>query len=173
MPAALGQRNALLAASAGRRAPRVAAGVGRRVGAPRHRADARPRRGRSSASRALRRHAGGLGCGRRRCAYDRARSGRRDGRGGAGERLWSDLERGFTGQAAPRRARVRSARAGAAPTARRASSARAASPLLAEREELRTRGRAALLLLDDVMSELDAPRRARLVELLVAGGQSS
>jgi DNA replication and repair protein RecF len=47
------------------------------------------------------------------------------------------------------------------------------SLLLAEREELAAeRGTPPLLLLDDVMSELDAPRRARLVELLAAGGQS-
>jgi DNA replication and repair protein RecF len=34
------------------------------------------------------------------------------------------------------------------------------------------RGAPPLLLLDDVMSELDGPRRARLVELLRGGGQS-
>ena len=45
--------------------------------------------------------------------------------------------------------------------------------LLAEREELAAeRGAAPLLLLDDVMSELDAPRRARLVDVLRAGGQT-
>jgi DNA replication and repair protein RecF len=45
--------------------------------------------------------------------------------------------------------------------------------LLAEREELAAeRGAPPLLLLDDVMSELDGPRRARLVEVLRAGGQS-
>ncbi len=45
--------------------------------------------------------------------------------------------------------------------------------LLAEREELAAeRGAAPLLLLDDVMSELDATRRGRLVEVLRAGGQS-
>jgi DNA replication and repair protein RecF len=45
--------------------------------------------------------------------------------------------------------------------------------LLAEREELAAeRGAPPLLLLDDVMSELDATRRARLVEVLRAGGQS-
>jgi DNA replication and repair protein RecF len=45
--------------------------------------------------------------------------------------------------------------------------------LLAEREELASeRGAAPLLLLDDVMSELDAARRAKLVEVLRAGGQS-
>jgi DNA replication and repair protein RecF len=45
--------------------------------------------------------------------------------------------------------------------------------LLAEREELAAeRGAPPLLLLDDVMSELDASRRARLIEVLRAGGQS-
>jgi DNA replication and repair protein RecF len=45
--------------------------------------------------------------------------------------------------------------------------------LLAEREELAAeRGAPPLLLLDDVMSELDATRRARLVEVLRASGQS-
>jgi DNA replication and repair protein RecF len=45
--------------------------------------------------------------------------------------------------------------------------------LLAEREELAAeRGAPPLLLLDDVMSELDGPRRARLVDVLRAGGQS-
>jgi DNA replication and repair protein RecF len=45
--------------------------------------------------------------------------------------------------------------------------------LLAEREELAAeRGDPPLLLLDDVMSELDVTRRARLVDVLRAGGQS-
>ena len=45
--------------------------------------------------------------------------------------------------------------------------------LLAEREELAAeRSAPPLLLLDDVMSELDAARRARLVDVLRAGGQS-
>jgi DNA replication and repair protein RecF len=45
--------------------------------------------------------------------------------------------------------------------------------LLAEREELAAeRGAPPLLLLDDVMSELDATRRARLVDILRASGQS-
>ena len=45
--------------------------------------------------------------------------------------------------------------------------------LLAERETLAaSRGTPPLMLLDDVMSELDAGRRARLVDLLRAGGQS-
>jgi DNA replication and repair protein RecF len=45
--------------------------------------------------------------------------------------------------------------------------------LLAEREVLlEARGRSPLLLLDDVMSELDAERRLRLAELLRGGGQA-
>ncbi|MEX2196053.1 MAG: DNA replication/repair protein RecF [Thermoleophilaceae bacterium] len=45
--------------------------------------------------------------------------------------------------------------------------------LFAEREVLLDqRGRAPLMLLDDVMSELDASRRARLVELVRASGQA-
>src|SRR5262249_34278499 len=45
--------------------------------------------------------------------------------------------------------------------------------LLAEREELESeRGAAPLLLLDDVMSELDAHRRERLTTLLRRGGQA-
>jgi DNA replication and repair protein RecF len=45
--------------------------------------------------------------------------------------------------------------------------------LLAEREALEAaRGTPPLMLLDDVMSELDADRRARLVGLLRAAGQS-
>jgi DNA replication and repair protein RecF len=45
--------------------------------------------------------------------------------------------------------------------------------LLAEREALaESRGTPPLMLLDDVMSELDAGRRSRLVDLLRTGGQS-
>jgi DNA replication and repair protein RecF len=45
--------------------------------------------------------------------------------------------------------------------------------LLAEREELAAeRGAPPLMLLDDVMSELDAPRRALLIDVLRAAGQS-
>jgi len=47
------------------------------------------------------------------------------------------------------------------------------SLLLAERAAIAaTRGCAPLMLLDDVMSELDAERREALVALLTAGGQS-
>jgi DNA replication and repair protein RecF len=44
--------------------------------------------------------------------------------------------------------------------------------LFAERELLAERGRAPLMLLDDVMSELDVARRERLIELLRRGGQA-
>jgi len=44
--------------------------------------------------------------------------------------------------------------------------------LFAEREVLAAIGRPPLMLLDDVMSELDAARRERLVELVRAGGQA-
>ena len=76
---------------------------------------------------------------------------------------------------APRRAPAAARRrCRCAPTARRASSgprcSRCCSPsatLLAER-----RARPPLMLLDDVMSELDAERRELLAELLRAGGQA-
>jgi DNA replication and repair protein RecF len=44
--------------------------------------------------------------------------------------------------------------------------------LFAERDVLGARGRPPLMLLDDVMSELDATRRERLAELIRAGGQA-
>ncbi len=44
--------------------------------------------------------------------------------------------------------------------------------LFAERELLAERGRPPLMLLDDVMSELDAERRRRLTELVRSGGQA-
>jgi DNA replication and repair protein RecF len=44
--------------------------------------------------------------------------------------------------------------------------------LFAERDVLGARGRPPLMLLDDVMSELDATRRERLADLVRAGGQA-
>jgi DNA replication and repair protein RecF len=44
--------------------------------------------------------------------------------------------------------------------------------LFAERDVLGAAGRAPLMLLDDVMSELDASRRERLIELVRSGGQA-
>ena len=44
--------------------------------------------------------------------------------------------------------------------------------LFAERDVLGARGRPPLMLLDDVMSELDATRRELLAELVRSGGQT-
>ena len=91
------------------------------------------------------------------------------------ERLDSDLERGFTGHG-PHRDDLSFRRAGRelrAYGSRGQQRLGLLALLLAEREELGVaHGTPPLLLLDDVMSELDAGRRARLVEVLRAGGQS-
>ncbi len=91
------------------------------------------------------------------------------------ERLDSDLERGFTGHG-PHRDDLAFRRAGRelrAYGSRGQQRLGLLALLLAEREELGSEhGSAPLLLLDDVMSELDATRRARLVELLRRGGQA-
>jgi DNA replication and repair protein RecF len=91
------------------------------------------------------------------------------------ERADGDLERGFTGHG-PHRDDLSLRRDG---RELRSYGSRGQvrlgllALLLAEREELAAeRGAPPLLLLDDVMSELDGPRRARLVDLLRAGGQS-
>jgi DNA replication and repair protein RecF len=91
------------------------------------------------------------------------------------ERTDSDLERGFTGHG-PHRDELSLRRDG---RELRAYGSRGQvrlgllALLLAEREELAAeRGAPPLLLLDDVMSELDAQRRARLIDVLRAGGQS-
>jgi DNA replication and repair protein RecF len=91
------------------------------------------------------------------------------------ERTDGDLERGFTGHG-PHRDDLALRREG---RELRSYGSRGQvrlgllALLLAEREELGAeRGAPPLLLLDDVMSELDAARRARLVEVLRAGGQS-
>src|SRR4051794_1689024 len=91
------------------------------------------------------------------------------------ERVDSDLERGFTGHGrhpdglALRRA-GRDLRTYGSRGQQRLG---LLALLLAEREELAAeRGAAPLLLLDDVMSELDAPRRERLAGLLRRHGQS-
>ncbi|MBA3407627.1 MAG: DNA replication and repair protein RecF [Solirubrobacterales bacterium] len=91
------------------------------------------------------------------------------------ERLESDIERGFSGHGPHRdeivlRRETRELRAYGSRGQQRLG---LLALLLAEREALETsRGAAPLMLLDDVMSELDDGRRARLVELLRAGGQS-
>jgi DNA replication and repair protein RecF len=91
------------------------------------------------------------------------------------ERTPGDLERGFTGHG-PHRDDLSLKRAGRelrSYGSRGQQRLGLLSLLLAEREVLaESRGSAPLLLLDDVMSELDATRRGRLVELLREGGQS-
>jgi DNA replication and repair protein RecF len=91
------------------------------------------------------------------------------------ERVDSDLERGFTGHGPHRddlafRREGRELRAYGSRGQQRLG---LLALLLAEREELAAeRGSAPLLLLDDVMSELDATRRERLAGLLRRGGQA-
>ena len=91
------------------------------------------------------------------------------------ERLDSDLERGFTGHGPHRddvgfRRENRELRSYGSRGQQRLG---LLALLLAEREELAdAHGSAPLLLLDDVMSELDATRRGRLVDLLRRDGQS-
>jgi DNA replication and repair protein RecF len=91
------------------------------------------------------------------------------------ERLESDLERGFTGHG-PHRDELllrRDDRELRAYGSRGQQRLGLLALLLAEREALaESRGTPPLMLLDDVMSELDAGRRSRLVDLLRAGGQS-
>ncbi len=92
------------------------------------------------------------------------------------ERIDGDLERGFTGHGPHRdelglRLAGRELRVYGSQGQRRLA---LLALLLAERAAIaETRDRPPLMLLDDVMSELDADRRARLVALLrVTGGQS-
>ncbi len=91
------------------------------------------------------------------------------------ERLDSDLERGFTGHGPHRDdlALLRDARELRAYGSQGEQRLSLLALLLAEREVLAAeRGAPPLLLLDDVMSELDADRRSLLVERLDDGGQS-
>jgi DNA replication and repair protein RecF len=91
------------------------------------------------------------------------------------ERLESDLERGFTGHG-PHRDELMLRREGRelrAYGSRGQQRLALLALLLAEREALaESRGTPPLMLLDDVMSELDAGRRARLIDVLRGGGQS-
>src|SRR3954453_1563274 len=91
------------------------------------------------------------------------------------ERTPGDLERGFTGHG-PHRDELSLKRAGRelrSYGSRGQQRLGLLALLLAEREVLaETRGAPPLLLLDDVMSELDATRRGRLGRVLRAGGQS-
>jgi DNA replication and repair protein RecF len=91
------------------------------------------------------------------------------------ERTESDLQRGFTGHG-PHRDELSLRRAGRelrSYGSRGQQRLGLLALLLAEREVLaESRSAPPLMLLDDVMSELDATRRGRLVEVLRAGGQS-
>jgi DNA replication and repair protein RecF len=91
------------------------------------------------------------------------------------ERVESDLERGFTGHGPHRDELVlrRDGRELRAYGSRGQQRLGLLALLLAEREALAdSRGTPPLMLLDDVMSELDGGRRARLIEVLRGGGQS-
>ena len=91
------------------------------------------------------------------------------------ERLPSDLERGFTGHGPHRDELVlrREGRELRTYGSRGQQRLGLLALLLAERETLaEARGAPPLMLLDDVMSELDAGRRAQLVDVLRADGQS-
>jgi DNA replication and repair protein RecF len=91
------------------------------------------------------------------------------------ERRQSDLARGFSDHG-PHRDEVALVHAGRSLRAYGSQGQQRLSLLallFAEREVLLDqRGRAPLMLLDDVMSELDAGRRARLVELVRSSGQA-
>jgi DNA replication and repair protein RecF len=108
----------------------------------------------------------------------RPRSHARDAAGLAeelAERVPSDLERGFTAHGPHRDdlAFVRSGRELRSYGSQGQQRLALLALLLAEREALaETRAGPPLLLLDDVMSELDAGRRERLVSVLRTGGQS-
>jgi DNA replication and repair protein RecF len=91
------------------------------------------------------------------------------------ERVEGDLERGFTGHGPHRDDLLlrRDGRELRVYGSRGQQRLGLLALLLAEREELAAeRGAPPLLLLDDVMSELDGPRRDRLAAHLRAGGQS-
>jgi DNA replication and repair protein RecF len=91
------------------------------------------------------------------------------------ERVDADIDRGFTGHGPHRDELIlrRDGRELRTYGSRGQQRLGLLALLLAEREALaESRGAPPLMLLDDVMSELDAGRRARLVELLRAGGQS-
>jgi DNA replication and repair protein RecF len=92
-----------------------------------------------------------------------------------GERTAGDIDRGFTSHG-PHRDELALRRAGRelrAYGSRGQQRLGLLALLLAERELLAdVRGTPPLLLLDDVMSELDATRRGRLVDVLHGGGQS-
>jgi DNA replication and repair protein RecF len=90
------------------------------------------------------------------------------------ERREDDLARGFTGHGPHRDdvALVRDRRALRSYGSQGQQRVGLLALLFAEREVLADIGKAPLMLLDDVMSELDASRRERLVDLVRAGGQA-
>src|SRR3954468_12852269 len=90
------------------------------------------------------------------------------------ERRDDDLARGFTGHGPHRDdiALVRDRRALRSYGLQGQQRVGLLALLFAEREVLAAAGKAPLMLLDDVMSELDASRRERLVELVRSGGQA-
>jgi DNA replication and repair protein RecF len=90
------------------------------------------------------------------------------------ERRQSDLERGFT-QHGPHRddlALMHGDRALRTLGSQGQQRAGLLALLFAERDALLERDKPSVMLLDDVMSELDATRRARLADLVRAGGQT-
>jgi DNA replication and repair protein RecF len=91
------------------------------------------------------------------------------------ERIDGDLERGFTGHGPHRDdlGLLREARELRAYGSQGQQRLGLLALLLAEREAIAaTRGHPPLLLLDDVMSELDGERRARLVDVVSSAGQA-
>ncbi len=90
------------------------------------------------------------------------------------ERRASDLERGFTTHGPHRDdlALMHGDRALRTLGSQGQQRVGLLSLLFAERDVLAERGRPPLMLLDDVMSELDATRRERLADLVRSGGQS-
>ena len=177
--AALAQRNALVVAV---RAGRAGAASLPAWDAELARHGVALMRDRGEAAEALRlpfeRHAAALGLeGAGELAYrPRSRAQTADGLAAElAERTPGDLERGFTGHG-PHRDELSLRRAGRelrAYGSRGQQRLGLLALLLAEREVLaEVRGAPPLLLLDDVMSELDAARRARLVEVLRGGGQA-
>ena len=171
------------AARAGPRGPRrrvVARRLGRGAGALGHRAARRPRRrGGAGGASASRRSPSELGLdGAAELRYrPRSRAADRRGAGGGAARAprESDLERGFT-QHGPHRddlVLLRDGRELKAYGSQGEQRLALLALLLAERAVLADeRGAPPLMLLDDVMSELDADRRALLVARLDDGGQA-
>ena len=164
-----------------RAAPRASSlpRVGRRARPARDRAARGPRPGGRGAARAVRR-------GGRRARAQRRGARSRSARGPARRRVEelaaelaagvdADLERGFT-QRGPHRddlALLRDGRPLRDYGSQGEQRIALLALLLAEREVLAAeRDGAPLLLLDDVMSELDAGRREKLVERVRAGGQA-